>query len=166
MVAIEPAIPEVSANAVASLQAESFDPEFTTAPEPEDPQTTPGVLDALSQEVFQGLQTPAEQVALASTPEQITAPAAPEQAADSLATPVQETPIALPESETSAAPRLEGSELPPPIPRLEGSELPPPQPTTLEDVNPLPTTIADLDSDAQEMVVNLQQGLSNLGLLE
>ena len=59
-------------------------------------------------------------------------------------------------AEESTAPRLEGTELPPPMPNLEGSELPPPQPTTLLEANPLPTSIADLDSSAREMLSDLQ----------
>jgi hypothetical protein len=50
-----------------------------------------------------------------------------------------------------------------PAPALEGSTLPPPAPTTLEDMSPLPKTIADLDSGAREMLANFQQGVPAFG---
>ena len=62
------ALPEVESdlplNAVAALQAESFDPSFTSAEDDDETsaQATPAELDSVAQEVFQGLQGSPEQL--------------------------------------------------------------------------------------------------------
>ena len=189
-------------NAVAALQAESFDPAFTSTDDEDESsaQTTPAELDSVAQEVFQGLQGSPEQIqpivssqetgdsaqqgvptfeAAEESPTLQDDEASPETAStvtaadiDSAAStgfgeiasagtvsqadeaPAQQ--ISLQATEEVSTPRLEGTDLPPPMPNLEGSELPPPQPTTLLEANPLPTSIADLDGSAREMLSDLQ----------
>ena len=211
---VEPQVPQVQQeaeaelplNAIAALQAESFDPSFTSTDDEDESSTqaTPAELDSVAQEVFQGLQGSPEQLqpvvasqdtgdaeqqgvptfqmaeeaatlqvsddtqdaasaaAASSVVPNSTEPTNPEASesddgvfqGNEAAAPVATLEAAA--AEESTAPRLEGTDLPPPMPNLEGSELPPPQPTTLLEANPLPTRIADLDSSAQEMLSDLQ----------
>jgi len=134
-------------NAVASLQAESFDPAYTTQETPEVPQFAPNSLDALSQEVFQGLQSEVKE----SAPPSLTQPDLPAEPANPVAFSFTSEQLEVSEEPPEAqeeAPQLE-------VPSQKSEQ----SPATLEALNPQPTTIADLDPDAQEMVQNFQLGM-------
>ena len=138
---------EALVNAVASLQAESIDPAFTAPEVAETPNFSPASLDSLSQEVFQGLQAPEVELPTLTQPELPPEPGTP------IAFNFNTTePLEIPESQVEAP---EQSTIAPEENRA---------PETLNASTEQPTTISDLDSDAQEMVLNLQQNTSVFGL--